>query len=842
MADDEQQVSSTVLFNDQIHHYQPEPELDQARPDIFSADDIVDLVGGAQDALERHLAEDKPSSEFSEEPVTSLEPGADSHMAHPPQPAAPIVSESSRLEAEPEAARERAALPAAEARTEAPSSPAEARPAETADPAAPVLGTFSPSAPSPSLMNFSTAPGQMGLPPAPVSPLSPLHSPDSLEDLSLTESPNQSQPPSFGHAGLSWEGETGLNLSGPKQDPLAGPYLTLGQDTAVHNPCEDSGISFSPEENLASSARSSSVVAPQSQSLTKSADQWDLPSDFGPDLQEPEEEEVQNSNPFDGFSPLADSGYSNFGVTSTIKTSDSPDLVQSQQNNESEEADQTPKGSELLRDDDDLRPSLPDILKSSPLNPDKMDSGSSEGSPEEQSPVLERRMMESPNPPINLSINPFMFESKVSLLKEMTEEMEGKAGIQQPATKDLPPTEVQEQLKSVQEDWFSGQQKVESAGVQRKAAVESDSESPSPDSLSPVLEAMAKNPACFQMDQENTPPKVSEETSLKNTIQDEPEVADEVSEHEISSEEFEFIERPPRGVLDEFLEALDSPKNSVTDVSRVAESSHSVPAQRDETSYLLLSQSPLPLKSKVDLDLQAPRDQPPAQSLPHSLNLAPTAGIKPELLKNNGEAGTKIKQPNVKAVVDLLYWRDVRTSGWVFGALLLVLLSLTACSIVSVVSYVGLALLSVTICFRVYKGVLQAVHKSDEGHPFRQYIGQEVAVSEELVHRYSDVLLAHLNHAILELRRLFLVQDLVDSLKAALILWILTYVGSWFNGLTLGILAIIFPGVMAAFSFPVIYEKHQVQIDHYVALVNNHFQDVVAKIQATVPGLKRKAE
>ncbi|XP_053731516.1 reticulon-1-like isoform X1 [Synchiropus splendidus] len=841
MADDEQQVSSTVLLNEQVHHYQPEPESEQAGPDIFSADDIVDLVGGARDALERHLAEeDKPPGEFSEEPVTSLDPEPEQ-----PQPAAPIVSESSRLEAEPEAARARAALPAAEARTEAPASPpAEARPAETAEPAAPVLGTFSPSAPSPSLMNFSTAPGQVGLPPAPVSPLSPLHSPDSLEDLSLTESPNQPQPPSFGHAGLSWEGETGLS---PKQDPLAAPYLSLGQDTAVHNPCEDSGISFSPDENLASSARSSSVVAPQS--LTKSADRWDLPSDFTPDLQEPEEEEVQNNNPFDGFSPLADSGYSNFGVTTTNVASDSPDLVQSQQNREPEEADQTPKGSELRRgslpdddddedddEDDDLRPSLPDILKSSPLNPDKLDSGSSEGSPEEQSPVLERRMMESPNPPINLSINPFMFESKVSLLKEMTEEMEGKASIQEPASKDPPPTEVQEQLKSVQEDWFSSQQKAESPGVPRKLAEESDSESPSADSLSPVLEAMAKNPACFQMDQEDTLPKVSEETSLKNRMQDEAEVADEASEHEVSSEEFEFIERPPKGVLDEFLEALDSPKNTEVS-SRAAEPSLSVAAQRDETSYLLLSQSAVPLKSKVDLDSQAPCDPPPAPVLSSAPHLAPTAGVKAELQRNNGEAGTKGQRPSVKAVVDLLYWRDVRTSGWVFGALLLVLLSLTACSIISVVSYVGLALLSVTICFRVYKGVLQAVHKSDEGHPFRQYIDQEVALSEELVHRYSDALLTHLNHGILELRRLFLVQDLVDSLKAALILWILTYVGSWFNGLTLGIL-----GVMAAFSFPVVYEKHQAQIDHYVALVNNHVQDVVAKIQAAVPGLKRKAE
>lgn len=70
-------------------------------------------------------------------------------------------------------------------------------------------------------------------------------------------------------------------------------------------------------------------------------------------------------------------------------------------------------------------------------------------------------------------------------------------------------------------------------------------------------------------------------------------------------------------------------------------------------------------------------------------------------------------------VVDLLYWRDVKTTGVVFGAALLLLLSLMACSIISVCSYIGLALLSVTICFRIYKGILQAIQKSDEGHPFK---------------------------------------------------------------------------------------------------------------------------
>ncbi|XP_066517219.1 reticulon-4b isoform X3 [Hoplias malabaricus] len=194
--------------------------------------------------------------------------------------------------------------------------------------------------------------------------------------------------------------------------------------------------------------------------------------------------------------------------------------------------------------------------------------------------------------------------------------------------------------------------------------------------------------------------------------------------------------------------------------------------------------------------------------------------------------------PNWKdQVVDLLYWRDVKNTGVVFGACLLLLLSLSVCSIISVLSYVALALLSVTVTFRIYKGILQAIQKSDEGHPFKQYLEQDVTLPEAVVHKYSDVALGRINSTIVELRRLFLVEDLVDSLKFAVLMWILTYVGAFFNGLTLLIL-----GLVSAFTCPVVYEKHQTQIDHYIALVNNQIKDVVGKIQAKIPGAKKKAE
>ncbi|XP_061601675.1 reticulon-4a isoform X2 [Cololabis saira] len=214
--------------------------------------------------------------------------------------------------------------------------------------------------------------------------------------------------------------------------------------------------------------------------------------------------------------------------------------------------------------------------------------------------------------------------------------------------------------------------------------------------------------------------------------------------------------------------------------------------------------------------------------------LRPAAPVPDEPSPSKAQPPVLMQFPTV---VELLYWRDVKTTGVVFGAALLLLLSLTLCSIVSVCSYVGLALLSVTICFRIYKGILQAVQKSDEGHPFRQYLDQEVALSEDTVHKYSDLVLAKLNKTICEMRRLFLVEDLVDSIKFAVLMWILTYIGALFNGLTLLIL-----GLVAVFSCPIVYEKHQTQIDHYVGMVNNQVKDVIGKIQAKVPGMKRKAE
>ncbi|GAA6234518.1 reticulon-3-B-like [Lates japonicus] len=71
------------------------------------------------------------------------------------------------------------------------------------------------------------------------------------------------------------------------------------------------------------------------------------------------------------------------------------------------------------------------------------------------------------------------------------------------------------------------------------------------------------------------------------------------------------------------------------------------------------------------------------------------------------------------SALQLVHWKEPKKSAAVFGLSLLVLVSVATLSVISVVSYLLLACLCVTITFRVYKSVIQAVQKSDEGHPFR---------------------------------------------------------------------------------------------------------------------------
>lgn len=186
-------------------------------------------------------------------------------------------------------------------------------------------------------------------------------------------------------------------------------------------------------------------------------------------------------------------------------------------------------------------------------------------------------------------------------------------------------------------------------------------------------------------------------------------------------------------------------------------------------------------------------------------------------------------------VLELIYWRDLKKTGIVFGSMLFILLSLAIFSVLSVLAYLSLAVLSVTLSFRIYKNVLAAVQKSGDAHPFKALLDMNIDLPEDKAQMALKNICKHINCTVRELRRLFLIEDLVDSMKFALLLWVLTYIGSWFNGMTLIIM-----GLVAIFTLPKVYETYKVQIDNYVSMACDQVCKVKTQVVAKLPFLKKK--
>lgn len=190
-------------------------------------------------------------------------------------------------------------------------------------------------------------------------------------------------------------------------------------------------------------------------------------------------------------------------------------------------------------------------------------------------------------------------------------------------------------------------------------------------------------------------------------------------------------------------------------------------------------------------------------------------------------------------MLDLIYWKCPKKSGIVLTVLLSILLALSCCSILSVTAYLSLAALTVTFTYRTYRSIMAAVQKTNESHPFQTYLEADLTLPPERVHALADSLMSHAVCSLNSLRRLFLIENVVDSVKFGLCLWVLTYIGAWFNAMTLLLI-----GVICLFSFPKVYELNKEQIDKNLEIVKSKINDVLKMIQEKVPipGLKKKEE
>ncbi|XP_026577272.1 reticulon-2 [Pseudonaja textilis] len=237
---------------------------------------------------------------------------------------------------------------------------------------------------------------------------------------------------------------------------------------------------------------------------------------------------------------------------------------------------------------------------------------------------------------------------------------------------------------------------------------------------------------------------------------------------------------------------------------------------------------------------QLPTEPDQSENVQNFLGRPSSPELVPGEVSTEQRGASELREKGIamaSTVADLVYWRDTRKSALAFTALMVALLCLMHFSIISVASYLSLAALAITISLRGYSKVLQLVRRGDGHHPFQAQLDADFGLSKEQLERLTERVVHHVTWGTKTLQRLFLVDDMVESLKFAFLFYALTYVGAVFNGLTLLIL-----GVISAFTFPLLYRQHQAQIDQYVELVRNQLSNLRAKVLAILPTAKAKAE
>ncbi|XP_072319674.1 reticulon-2a isoform X3 [Eucyclogobius newberryi] len=171
--------------------------------------------------------------------------------------------------------------------------------------------------------------------------------------------------------------------------------------------------------------------------------------------------------------------------------------------------------------------------------------------------------------------------------------------------------------------------------------------------------------------------------------------------------------------------------------------------------------------------------------------------------------------------VDLIYWKDTERSGMVLTGLVVGLLSLFQLSIVSVLAALSLAVMCFTISVRLYYKVLYILNWGDGVHPFKSYLDLDISLSGELADKFMQKAIVTALSVVDALKRLFFVGSLLNSLKFLFLLYLVTFVGKLTNGLTLLIVSVI-----ALFSMPLFYQRHQDQVDSIVAKVQSHYDNI----------------
>lgn len=191
--------------------------------------------------------------------------------------------------------------------------------------------------------------------------------------------------------------------------------------------------------------------------------------------------------------------------------------------------------------------------------------------------------------------------------------------------------------------------------------------------------------------------------------------------------------------------------------------------------------------------------------------------------------------------VQLIFWESPKRTGSVFSTVLSLLLCFASFSLVSIVAYSTLLLLALSTAFTVYRRIHGSISKGNspakDSHPLRALLELDLTVKPSRLASLLEPLCDPFNRFVIRARGVILIENVLDSAKFGVMMWLLTYIGACFNALSLVMLTWV-----GFFTVPVLYEKNQQMVDSMVGEIakrtrqamSDAYASVEPKLQATL--------
>ncbi|XP_001628139.2 reticulon-1-A [Nematostella vectensis] len=184
---------------------------------------------------------------------------------------------------------------------------------------------------------------------------------------------------------------------------------------------------------------------------------------------------------------------------------------------------------------------------------------------------------------------------------------------------------------------------------------------------------------------------------------------------------------------------------------------------------------------------------------------------------------------------DIILWRDVKVTAVVFVSGFVFLVCMTQFSLLSVVTAVAMIALIPMLVIRLLFTARSAFMKTEFQHPLNSYLSKDINVSKDRADLIGERAAGYIVDSTVYVRRLFLVEDLADSIKLLVVLYILSYLAQWFSGITLT-----FIGFIGLFTVPKAYDMYREEINSAMSTIKVAVDDLLDKINAAVPLAKPK--